>query len=85
MDTGAAPLPDYYEAESIGNNWALWCKKCDKGWKLPKSNNHPAPILKLLEHARSHEPVLRPAGWVSAGNTSQRLYSGSLSRHFQVF
>lgn len=49
------PLPDHFDAEDAGKNWNLWCKGCNKGWALPKDNNHPGNLLKLLEHAYSHK------------------------------
>lgn len=54
-----APLPDYYEGESKGDHWEMWCKRCNKGWKLTKPREgtqlHPGNLLHLLNHARSHD------------------------------
>ncbi len=50
-----APLPEYFNAKSVGNKWELRCKRCDVGWSLPKDNKHPGNILHLLNHARSHD------------------------------
>jgi hypothetical protein len=49
------PLPDYFNATSVGDLWHLHCKRCDAGWALPKGNKHPGNVLALLNHARSHD------------------------------
>lgn len=49
-----APLPEYYNAESKGKEWHLFCKVCGKGWALKKDSTHPGNTLHLLNHARSH-------------------------------
>lgn len=50
-----APLPKYFEAESHGGEWHLFCKVCGKGWSLDKTDTRPGNILYLLNHARGHE------------------------------
>jgi hypothetical protein len=54
-----APLSEYYKATSVGDLWHLHCKVCDAGWSLPKGNKHPGNLLRLLDHARSHDRKAR--------------------------
>lgn len=48
------PLSEYFDAESDGENWNLFCKQCSRGWSLPKKQDHPGNLLFLLNHAGSH-------------------------------
>jgi hypothetical protein len=58
-DKDKPPLPDqYFEAESVGNRWHLYCKRCGEGWSLSK-DPQPESLLRLLDHARSHDDKRR--------------------------
>lgn len=56
------PLPDYYEAEDHGDQWHLYCLECGSGWSIVKRmlNENPGNLLRLLDHAHSHDPVEQP-------------------------
>jgi hypothetical protein len=49
------PLPEQFTAKSVGNQWHLRCRLCNRGWSLPKNNTHPGNLLALLNHAHSHK------------------------------
>lgn len=55
MSEEKSPLPDHFDAKSVGGDWHLTCKVCKRRWALPKNNDHPGNILRLLNHAKSHE------------------------------
>lgn len=54
-DPVKGPLPDHFTSTSHGPDWHLYCRKCGRGWSLPKSNDRPGNLLHLLNHARSHD------------------------------
>lgn len=53
-----APLPEYFEGDSKADHWEMWCKVCNRGWKLNKPRDGQeiaaGSLLHLLNHARSH-------------------------------
>jgi hypothetical protein len=55
----AAPLTEYFRAESHGDKWHMFCNKCGRAWSLKKqakgTDYHPGNLLHLLNHARSHK------------------------------
>ena len=53
--TSKAPLAEYFNSESHGDSWHLFCKKCKKGWALKKDSDHPGNLLHLLNHAHGHK------------------------------
>jgi hypothetical protein len=57
MTQTEAPLSEYFDAVSKGTKWHLFCKKCGRGWELPKDNEHVGNTLHLLNHARSHAQI----------------------------
>jgi len=67
-----SPLSEYFNAESHGEKWHLFCKGCGKGWELPKGDTHPGNLLHLLNHARSHKAAQHRLHQTAGGRGSKK-------------
>lgn len=60
-DSAGAPkhniegMKKYFNVVEKGGRYEFRCLKCQKGWALPATNNHPGNYLHMLNHAYSHK------------------------------
>lgn len=55
MEDQIESLRHYYDIKEHGSEYQLYCKTCNRGWALPKSSQAIGSLLRLLDHARSHQ------------------------------
>lgn len=51
------PLPEHFVSFENGEMLIVRCRKCAKGFKLPKGSTHPGNKIKLMNHVRTHSEV----------------------------
>jgi len=53
------PLKEFFNAVDKKTYWELWCKRCDRGWRMNKPLEgielKAGNLVHLLNHARSHD------------------------------
>jgi len=55
MEEQIESLREHYNIEVKGSEYHLCCKVCGRGWALPRGSQAVGALLRLLDHARSHQ------------------------------